>query len=347
MIRLKRRTSRWAKVIVTATTVAVTAATMSGCSSGSSGTPTEGTTTGSAGTARVVTDAMSRTVRVPADPSRVVTLSEPTLDGALALGVHVVGTTSGRGQSGVSAYLAAKAQGIPIVASVSGPELEKIADLHPDLILLDGTVSSSDAIIGKLDDIAPTAFVSKTGQDWKSAFRAEAAILGMKASAAKVLGAYRSRIAKIKKTLGANAHATVSIVRWGSGVPSMMLKEIASSTVVADLGLRRPPSQNKRGPGHSTPVSLELLDKLDADWMFFGTLGGATSPSGGNNGTAAGVAASRAMLKQAVKTPGFSRLHAYRAHHIVPVDGSAWTSAGGPLAENVVLSQIAGALGSR
>ncbi|MEV7232368.1 iron-siderophore ABC transporter substrate-binding protein [Polymorphospora sp. NPDC051019] len=295
---------------------------------------------------RTVTDGKGAQVTVPADPTRVIALSEPTLDGALALGLTVVGTTSGRGQGAVSAYLADKAAGIPVVASVAGPNLEQILTLTPDLILTDGTVSADDSVLDKLAGIAPTVYISPTGADWQTAFTTLGDVVNRAAETEQVLAGYRGRVDEIKAGLGPNTGATVSIVRWGLGQPSVLLRELPPSKVLADLGLRRPPAQDRDGPGHSQPVSRENLDQLDADWMFFGTLGGATSPEGGNTGSAADVgrAASAAMLDNAVQTPGFTALRAYRDQRIVPVDGSAWTSAGGPLAATVILTDVAGAM---
>jgi len=312
---------------------------LSGCSS-------SGDKTAESGSAhRVIVDAKGRTVSVPAHPERVLALSEPTLDAATTLDVHLVGATSGRGQGGLPAYLARKASGVPIVASVAGPNFELIAKTRPDLILVDGTVAVDDQSIDTLAQIAPTAFVSKTGENWKEAFRAAANVLNRSGQAAAFLQKYAGQVSAVRGKLGKNAGATVSIVRWGDAMPSVLLKEIAASTVVAELGLHRPLSQDRIGKGHSQPVSLENLDQLDADWMFFGTLGGATNPSGGNTGGNADVAASRAALRRAAAdTPGFDRLRAYQLGHVVPVDGSAWMSAGGPQAEWTVLQSIADAL---
>ena len=297
---------------------------------------------------RSVTDAAGKQVTVPQRPRRIVTLGEPVLDGALALKAPVAGTTAGRGQGGAPAYLSAKAKNVPVVATVAGPDLEKIAGLKPDLILTDASVRLDDATRSKLDGIAPTVTVSKRGQSWQEAFTAEARILNRAGQGRAVLSAYRARVTKVKGELGENAKSTVSIVRWNSGEPSVLLTEQPASQVVADLGLRRPPAQNKRGPGHGVPVSLEKLPDIDADWMFFGTLGGS---SGGQGDTKAGADkvgtdASAKLLATAKKTPGFPRLGAYRDHHIVPIDGTAWTSAGGPLAVNVVLDDVAKAMGT-
>ncbi|KHL14197.1 UNVERIFIED_CONTAM: iron siderophore ABC transporter substrate-binding protein, partial [Mumia flava] len=101
--------------------------------------------------------------------------------------------------------------------------------------------------------------------------------------------------------------------------------------------------QDRRGRGHSEPVSLENLAEIDADYMFFGTLGGSSV----NNPQAGGgtdVAASQAALADALEAPGFTRLTAYESGHVIPVDGSAWTSTGGPLLMTRIVTDVEEAL---
>ncbi len=321
------------------------ALTLAGCGSGSGASP--GGTAPSGSATRTITDAQGRRVTVPAHPTRVLALSEPTLDGALALGVAPVGTTDGRGQSGVSAYLAGRAKGIATIGILGQPDIERVLELHPDLILTDGTSIQSDAILDKLRHIAPTVYVSKTGQDWKTAFAAEADVLGEKARGTAVLGAFDRRVAAVRGQLGPNTKATVSVVRWsGVGLPDVIPAGLAAGRTLTALGLRRPGTQSQTGPGHAVPISLENLDQLDADWMFFASLG-AGGPSGGAKAASAGVAASRRALALARGTPGFENLNVVKAGHVEVVDGSAWTSAGGPLAEGIVLDDVQRAMAGR
>lgn len=322
----------------TALLALLAATTLSAC--GSSAGPSAG-----GGGTRTITDARGTEVQVPERPTRVVTLSEPTLDGALALGLRPIATTSGRGQGGVSSYLVRKARGVPSVGVLGQPNIERVAALRPDLILLDGTAVQDQSVIDKLRRLAPTAYVSRTGQDWRSAFTATARLLDRVEEGERVLADYDARVARIRERLGTNAAARVSIVRWGGiGLPSVLMKELAASRVLADLGLRRPASQDRTGPGHSVPISLENLRQIDGDWMFLGALG--TGAVGGVAEAAADLAAAREALRTARDTPGFTRLKAVRAGRVVPVDGSAWTSAGGPLAERVVLDDVARNLAS-
>ncbi|MEU6357084.1 ABC transporter substrate-binding protein [Streptomyces sp. NPDC047072] len=285
---------------------------------------------GKATTTRSITDAQGRTVQVPADPKKVVTLSEPTLDAALALGVRPVGATAGRGQTGVSTYLADKATSAEVVATVAEADLEKLAALHPDLILLDETTGAKTQL-AKLQAIAPTVVTAKLNADWKDAFTATANALNEKAQGEKILTGFDADVAATKAKLGANAGAVVSVVRWQDGAPSVVGKGVGHvGSTLSALGLTRPADQQGASVGHSEPVSLEKLSTIDGDWLFFGTLGD----------TAEGEKA----YAEAVKVPNFSKLNVQKKGHVVVVQGSAWNSAGGPLAARIVLDDVTKAL---
>ncbi len=309
-----------------------------------------GTTSGGAdattGGSRTITDAKGTQVTLPAKPVRVLPLSEPTLDATIALGLKPIATTAGRGQNAIPAYLQPRAKGIESVGGLGTPNLEQVAQLAPDVILLDGTAFQDAAVIDKLRKIAPTVFVSKTGQDWRTAFEGTADALGRASEGADVLAAYDQHVNETKLAIAPRVDETVSVVRWaGIGLPAVLMKELCSGRVLTDLGLPRPEFQDEMGPGHTVPVSLEELEKIDGDWIFFGALGGGGVDAGGVD-TPADVESARDAIETARETPGFSRLKAVQANHVVPVDGSAWTSAGGPIAANVIVDDVARNLGS-
>ena len=121
--------------------VALTALALGACSSNqpAPASSPEASATSETSATRTVTDASGQEVPLPSHPSRVVTLSEPTTDNALALGVTPIGVVSGRGQQTVANYLVDRAGDIPILGSIGAPNLEAIGAAHPDLILVDGT----------------------------------------------------------------------------------------------------------------------------------------------------------------------------------------------------------------
>jgi len=109
------------------------------------------------GGSRTVKDLDGNEIEVPASPQKVVAMSEPTLDNALALGVPLVGATAGRGQSTIPNYLSDKGKDIPILGNVAQPNFEAIGAAKPDLILVDGTsVNNNQPVLDALAKIAPT-----------------------------------------------------------------------------------------------------------------------------------------------------------------------------------------------
>lgn len=299
------------------------ALTLAGCGDGADG------KAGGSGT-RTVTDANGKEVAVPVAPKKVVTLSEPTLDAALALGIQPIGATSGRGQSGVAGYLAPKAKSARIVANVAEPDLDKLAAMRPDLILLDETVGAK-RVQDKLSRIAPTVLTAKLNAPWRDAFTATADALGKKADGRKWLASFDARTKTVKDGLGANAGAVTSVIRWQNGAPSVVGKGKGHvGETLAALGLKRPQGQQGESSGHSEPVSLERLDAIDGDWLFLGALG---DKAAGDKG-----------LAEATAVPNFTKLKAVGKHHVVVVDGSAWNSSGGPLAAQAVLTDVEQAL---
>ncbi len=278
---------------------------------------------------RQVTDAMGNTVTVPEAPQRVITLSELDLDTALTLGVTPVGTINGRGQAAPPRYLDGKLPaGIEVVGDIDNPNLETLLELQPDLILT-GPVKPEQLAI--LNEIAPTVITFNWARPWQESMQRTAQALNKEAEAKAVLERYRARVEEARQRLREHQGETLSIVRWNPKGPSYMFKDAFASTVAEDVGLRRPAHQQDRGHTHSMALSLESLELLDADWLVIGTL--ATS----------GEAVE--AMNQAEQTPAFRQLSAIQARRFGAVDGSLWTSLGGPMAALQVIEDIEALLG--
>ena len=327
-------TSTWRKGVITSLVVAL-GFLFTGC------TPPE--KNDSSATVSYV-DAKERTVEIPENPKRVITLSEPALDDAIALDVTPVGTAASRGQSDkVASYLPASAQEIPVVGQLTTPDLEKIRSASPDLIITDGTAINDDVLLGKLNDIAPTIWVGDAGNPiWQDHFQKVANALNKEEEAKKIISDFDAEAQKVKDGLGPNANSQISIVRWGLASGAFLPLSTFPSKIVTSLGMTRPEGQNIEGAGHSEQVSLENIDLLDGDWMFFCTLGGAagaeTVRDGGGD---TGVKASDQTLEKAKElAPTFANLSVIQRGKVITVDGTAWGSAGGALAAKTVLADI-------
>lgn len=281
---------------------------------------------------RVIEDVRYDPIAVPVNPQRIVTLSEPTLDGTLALGVTPVGSVNGRGQSTMPHYLLDLADGIPAVGTVAQFNFEAIAALEPDLILTYASGGNNPESIAIMQQIAPVYFVGYAGADWRTTFSNVANALNKQADGEQLLAEFDVYATDVKDRLSAAGYAdkTFSIVRWQGSNASLILKELPPGMALETVGLQRPPAQDREGRGHSEPISLENLADIDADYMFFGTLGG-SSVNNPEAGGAADISGAEAAYREAEGVPGFRDLTAYRDGNVILVDGSLWTSTGGPL----------------
>lgn len=290
---------------------------------------------------RVLEGADEEEVIVPAEPKRVITLAEPTLDGALALDVEPIGTVNGRGQGSVPNYIKDRAEGIPQVGSVAQFNYEAIAKLKPDLILTYASTAANPEVKAILQEIAPVYYVGYAGADWKDTFRYVADALNKKDEAEKVLDEFDTYAADMTKRLEDAGYGdkTFSIVRWQGSNASLILNDLPPGMALKTIGLNRPPNQDKDGRGHSEPVSLENLEEIDADYMFFGTLGGSSVDNPDAGGTA-DIAGAEKALAEAEGVPGFTDLKAYKDDHVILVDGSMWTSTGGPILMTRIIEAI-------
>ncbi|MFM9372585.1 ABC transporter substrate-binding protein [Streptomyces sp. Da 82-17] len=271
-----------------------------------------------------VTDATGKKVQVPAAPKKVVALSEMDLDSSLALGVQPVGLTAGRGQKGAPEYLADRAQGIPVVGAVTGPDIEKVLQAEPDVILA-GQLADQQ-VLKQLSRIAPTVVTVDRTKDWKKALTLTGQVLGKQNEAKTFLADYDEKTAALQKNLGDHAGATVSVARYSAKGTAVMQQGVFISDVLKDLGFKRPGIQNDKGQGHSTPLSDEDIEQIDADWLFIGTL--------------AATGEDADLFGELKDKPAYKQLDAVRDGHVTEIDGSKWTSLGGANAALSVLDDI-------
>ncbi|MGE6124953.1 ABC transporter substrate-binding protein [Aeromonas rivipollensis] len=273
---------------------------------------------------RQVLDANGQSHTVPDDPQRVVVLSELDLDSALTLGVQPVGTVNGRGQGTLPRYLLDKTgKAIQVVGDLDNPNLEKLIDLEPDLIL---TGQTKPELLALLQEIAPTVVTGNWGEPWKTVFNRSANVMNKEAEAKAFLARYDARLAQARSKLAKHQGEQVSIVRWNPKGPSYMHGGTFASSVVTEMGLARPAHQIGDKSPHSPALSLESLNLLDGDWLVVGTL------------SASGDAVD--AMKQAEQTPAFQQLDAIKGKRFGAVDGSLWTSTGGPQAALKVIDDV-------
>ncbi|GAB3669371.1 ABC transporter substrate-binding protein [Streptomyces sparsus] len=267
---LDRRTLTAAAVALTCT-LGLTA-----CGGSDSGSGSDSGDAGADGTRTVQT--AHGEVEVPEEPKRVVVLDTAELDSALTLGVKPVGATRSDVASGFLTYLSDKqTAGIADVGKIAAPNLEKIAELEPDLIL--GSDVRDEERYDELSKIAPTVFTESTGLEWKENFELHAEALGKETEAEKVVTDYRSHADEVTEALGGQKAAKeleTNVVRFVEGADTRIYGDGSYiATVLKDVGLGRPAIVEKATAydGLMLEISPEQVDKADADVVFYTSYG--------------------------------------------------------------------------
>ncbi len=269
---------------------------------------------------RLVRHALGETC-VPRHPRRVITLSVPSLGNALSLGVTPIATIVYFDEP--PPYLAERLPSIEILGNQEQPNLERILDLKPDLII--GLRSSTEAVYSQLSQIAPTVADEWSGYpSWRKHFNFVANVLGKTDTAREVWMRYGQRIKSLKLSLASlRQNPEVSFVHTCCGTIDLDLKNSFNGSIMADVGLRRPSAQAETMAGGMTKLSRERLMDIDGDVLFV---------------AADGVKASRSItrLKQ---DPLWQKLRAVKSHRVHPVNYPTWRG-GNPLAADAVIDDL-------
>ena len=260
---------------------------------------------------------------VDAPPQRVVVLDTGELDSAVALGVVPVGAVRAPVDDGLLDYLQDKTEGVTkLVGTISEPSLEAIAALEPDLIL--SSKLRHEKIYDELSQIAPTVFSETVGVAWKENFLLDARALGEEEQATRMLEAYEARAADLGEQLKADLGEapTVSMVRFLPGATRLYQKASFIGTVLEDVGLQRPESQDV--DEFALEIGEEQIGLADGDVIFvswYGPSADTTRPAFTSN-------------------PLWQNLAAVRAGRIYEVPDDTWMLGIGIGAANRVLDDL-------
>ncbi|GAB3046023.1 ABC transporter substrate-binding protein [Sediminivirga luteola] len=213
------------------------------------------------------------------EPERVVVISTGQADAMLSLGIVPVGSTAGDGAEMIPQYLYEtypqlkdELDSVTHVGSRVEPELESIANLDPDLIVLNlAGKDDADVFYADASEIAPTVATQGTGLYWKQDFLLLADAVGKTEQAQGWLDDYHADAA----AFGARVEGapTVSFLRKNGDRTRVFGIASFSGSVAEDAGLSRPEAQSFTDET-SVDISAELLGQADGDWIFYGVQGG-------------------------------------------------------------------------
>ncbi|WP_207930352.1 iron-siderophore ABC transporter substrate-binding protein [Streptomyces hainanensis] len=213
-----------------------------------------------------------------AEPERVVVISTGQADALLTLGVVPVGSTAGDGAEMIPPYLeaayAGQADALAETTYVGGrvePDIETIANLEPDLILMNNAGKEAETLYASLSAVAPTVATQGTGLFWKQDFLLLADALGRTEQAQSWLDDYHADAAAFGETV--TGDPAVSFLRRNGDRMRVFGVASFSGSVAEDSGLARPEAQ-RFTDDTSVDISSERLDEADGDWIFYGVQGG-------------------------------------------------------------------------
>lgn len=213
---------------------------------------------------------------IPSKPQRIIIIFYEILGHALTLGVKPIGSNYLRDELNAiyisdQSHLGNKVEGIKNIGLSRSPNIEKILELKPDLIL---AWEDAEQIYPMLSKIAPTVLipVDLIEANWKTGFKAIAELLGKEEEAQQVLNHYNQRIEQLKMTLSNSYQDKTISVAFAYGQNAYVyVKNSFMGSILKDLGLKRPPAQDVSvDGGRINGISEERLDLLNGDILLFG-----------------------------------------------------------------------------
>lgn len=217
-------------------------------------------------------------------PSRIIALSTGHLDHCLALGIVPVGlavaVSDATNSSGVPDFLKEEfgndldLDAIEVVGERMNPDLEKIAELEPDLILSNKRAETK--LEQELTGIAEVVKTNGGSENFKADLGIVAEALGQKTKGRTLLEDYEKRAREWGEARGTKE--SVSLVRSKGDQYLYFGRHSLASIVAEDSGLTRPKSQ-RFDDKPSRELSLEKVEMLDADWLFHAFPDGKASPT--------------------------------------------------------------------
>jgi iron complex transport system substrate-binding protein len=262
---------------------------------------------------------------IPLAPQRIVVTDQDSLEILIALGLKPIATTRANRTGNKTSILTGKIDTIIDLGKEGQPNLEKIVQLNPDLIV--GMYMEPENY--KLfSGIAPTVSMEFNHAEWKKTLQQFGDVLNKKQEVEKLLDAYQQRIEDlrfaVKQKLG---DMKVTIMRFYTTLEFTQFMNHASfpGSVIEELKQISIPTIQRQLKGTDETyvmVSLEQVDWLEADAIFV-----ALDPGAERN------------FQAYANSPLWQTLKAVKNQQVYIVDSGYWVF-GNILSANAVLDDV-------
>ncbi|MCA3748829.1 MAG: iron-siderophore ABC transporter substrate-binding protein [Rubrobacter sp.] len=246
------------------------------------------------------------TTEVPRQPRRVIALDPSSGINLKTLGVEVIGAVKPNIAS--PAAVRSLLPEAELVGTESAPNLEKIATLRPDMIVMpsyEGEAANYD----QLSEIAPTVAYRFLNPQWEKMLRQQASFVGRVDEAERLISRHQKRLQSLRGRVEAAGRPTINYLRFYAERLGVCVGYL-ETRLMSEAGFRFP-----EGYGHNTESprctseSLEQLPRLDADILLVGVDPGAED-----------------LARRYRESPLWRRLGAIREGRVLEVNTGVWLS---------------------
>lgn len=244
--------------------------------------------------------------QVPKAPKRIVVLDLAVLDSVDYLGGTVVGLPKRGLPNSLEKY---KAHSFTDVGTMQEPDVEKVAALEPDVILIGGR---SAAKYEELTKIAPTVDLTVDGKRFLESFREQATTLGTILDKQDQVAAKLAEIDTAAKAVNAKA-ATAGdalVLMTSGGKVSAFGASSRFGLIHNELGVKTAVN-NLSTDRHGQAVSFEFIGKAAPDHLFVIDRDVAVGQSG-------------KAAKEVLNNPLVTATPAWKNNKVTYLDGSRW-----------------------
>ncbi|GLI10003.1 iron siderophore-binding protein [Paenibacillus tyrfis] len=261
---------------------------------------------------------------VPANPQKVVILTNEGTEALLALGVKPIGAVQSYTGNPWFDHIKADMEGVKAVGGEQQPNLELIASLKPDLII--GNKMRHEKIYDQLKAIAPTVYSETLRGEWKDNFKLYADALNKKAEGDKIIAAFDKRIEDFKQKAGSKLSEKVAVVRFMGGKTRYYYGNMFTGVIFKQIGIARSDAKNDEKAFED--ITKERLTELEAaDRVIYFTY-----ETGDGKGTK--------QEEEWMNDPLWKNLKVVKNNKVFKVDDVIWNTAGGVKAANLMLDGL-------
>lgn len=279
-----------------------------------------------------VKHAMGTEDQIPANPKRVVVLTNEGTEALLKLGIKPVGAVKSWTGDPWYNHIKNDMKGVKVVGLEGEPNIEAIAELKPDLII--GNKMRQEKIYDKLEKIAPTVFSETLRGEWKDNFSLYAKAVNKEEKGKEILKDFDKKVSELSDKLGEQKKKQVSVVRFMAGQSRIYYKDSFPGIILQQLGFNFPEKQEKLFAKQDDKFAFmtenkESIPEMDGDVLFYFTYKPVESKKDAET-----------WQNDWTSDPLWKKLNAVKTGNAHEVDDAIWTTAGGVKAAYLFLDDI-------